>query len=95
MTAIYTVYSGIDGDFEDYKTIDEAHKSMKECILDGDEIHPDAESVILYKKIGHVIIEDTHSTNNCKIILPVEQMTPPVMTPEEFLLQKKYAWRRL
>lgn len=74
MITTYTVYSGINGDFDDFKTIEEAHELIMECIRDANEIHPDAESVILYKKIGHVVIDESDS-NNCKIILPQDQET--------------------
>ena len=72
----YFVWDGINGDLEEFETIEEAKEFIKENFDDEAEgIHPDVESVFIMKKILNTEVEVIKELNSglgekeyCRII---------------------------
>lgn len=53
------VWDGVNGDMEEFKTIEEAQKFIKENFIEESEgIHPDIESVIILEQIFDTVVEE-------------------------------------
>jgi len=52
------VWDGVNGEMEEFETIDEAKKFIKENFIDDTEgIHPDIESVIILEQKFNTVVE--------------------------------------
>ena len=53
------VWDGINGEMEEFTTIEEAKKFIKENFIDESEgIHPDIESVVIVEQILDTVVEE-------------------------------------
>jgi len=60
------IYSPIDNDFLEVDSFKEAEKVIKENYIADGDIHPDIESICIYKEVGFVSVEDLPN-GNCKV----------------------------
>jgi hypothetical protein len=78
------VYDQINGDFIEVASLEDALKYIKEVATDPEEgIHPDIESIKVYKEVADVTLEEVEGEEETyKVKVIPKQSTPiPILTP--------------
>lgn len=55
----YIVIDGINGDTYDANSLKSAKEIVEDIVIDGDEMHPDAESVFIARVVRRVHVKET------------------------------------
>src|SRR6478736_9267844 len=87
------VYDQINGDFVEVENLEYALKYIKDVATDPEEgIHPDIESIRIYKEVANVVCEQVEGKETYKVkVVPIpESIEPCATSSEKNIVMKNY-----